>query len=268
VGYARSEYELGEEFANLQSHGSADAASAGLSYPVLRSQRANVNLGATYLHKALADRQEAAGTHGDKTSDALQLTLGFDLRDGLGGGGVTYGALGWTHGRLHLDDVLHATDAASAHTAGNFGKVNLDLARVQALPGALSLFGRWSGQWVGRNLDSSEGFGLGGPDGVRAYPTGEGFGDRGWVGQLELRYTLGAYAPYVFYDTGAVTRNARPWAAGDNERRIAGSGVGLRVRQGGWHVEAALAWRTEGGPAESDTRQRNAMGWLSVACSF
>jgi hemolysin activation/secretion protein len=40
---------LAKEFASLDAHGTAKVASAGLSYPILRSQRAN--LVATYQSK-------------------------------------------------------------------------------------------------------------------------------------------------------------------------------------------------------------------------
>lgn len=269
LGYARSHYELGQDFTSLQAHGTADVASLGLSYPLLRSQRANVNLSGSYQHKALTDQQDAARTRSDKSSHTWPLVIGFDLRDGWGGGGITYGALSWTSGQLDLDDAQRAADALTARKQGHFGKGNLDLARIQALPGRLSLFGRGSAQWTEQNLDSSEGFGLGGPGGVRAYPTGEGFGDRGWVMQIELRHqTTSSLAPYAFYDAGGVTRNARPWTADAQQRRIAGAGAGVRFQQAGWHAEASVAWRSEGGPVESDTRQRQPTAWVAVAYRF
>jgi hypothetical protein len=46
------------------------------------------------------------------------------------------------------------------------------------------------GQWADTNLTSSEKFSLGGNDAVRAYPTGEAPGDRGWLATAELRYAF------------------------------------------------------------------------------
>ncbi len=126
-----------------------------------------------------------------------------------------------------------------------------------------------STQWATHNLDSSEEFGLGGPGGVRAYPVGEGYGDRGWVGQVELRYTLAAWAPYAFYDAGKVTTNARPWMPGLNERQVAGAGVGVRFQQAAaWRADASIAWRSQGGAAQSDTVQHNPTGWLTLSHQF
>ncbi|MBC7701163.1 ShlB/FhaC/HecB family hemolysin secretion/activation protein [Aquabacterium sp.] len=268
VGYAHTTYELGQEFAALRAHGTADVGSIGLSYPWLRSQRANLTVSGTYQHKTLTDQQDAASTRSDKSSQTLPLALDFDLRDDIGGGGITYGALSWTPGQLRLDGPQRATDASTARQQGRFDKTNLALARLQALPKQLSLFARVSTQWTTHNLDSSEGFGLGGPGGVRAYPVGEGYGDRGWVGQLELRYTAGAWGPYVFHDAGSVTKNARPWAPGNNARHIAGHGVGLRFQQDQWRIDASVAWRSRGGNAESDTAQHNPTGWLTASYRF
>lgn len=267
-GHAHTTYELGQEFSALRAHGTADVSSLGLSYPWLRSQRANLTLSATYQYKTLADQQEATSTRSDKSSQSLPMALDFDWRDGLVGGGITQGSLSWTPGRLRLAGPLRIADASTARQHGRFDKANLDLARFQALPKRLSLFARVSAQWTRGNLDSSEGFGLGGPSGVRAYPVGEGYGNRGWMGQLELRYTAGAWGPYVFHDAGSVTQNARPWTVGNNERHISGHGVGLRFQQGAWRVDASAAWRAQGGNAQSDTSQRNPTAWLTVSHRF
>ena len=75
----------------------------------------------------------------------IPLTLAFDRRDGLGGGGVTYGSLGYTTGELDLDAKLRTADGTTAQTQGSFNKWNLDLARIQATPiNGLTLFGRVS----------------------------------------------------------------------------------------------------------------------------
>ena len=268
ASYSHVYYEIGKEFESLGANGTADVSSVGLSYPIIRSQRANLLLSGDWQHKELNDKQGVTGTDSNKSSDSLPLKLSFDLRDALGGGGITYGSLAWTRGDLKLDGALSAVDSLSANTQGVFNKLNLDIARVQALPGALGLYGRFSGQWSDKNLDSSERFGLGGPYGVRAYPVGEGYGDRGWLAQVELRYALGAVAPFVFHDAGRVRVNANPWAASENQRSIAGSGLGVRYLEGSLSLDAALAWRTAGGAPQSDTQDRRPQGWLSVAYKF
>ena len=266
VGYAHTYYELGKDFSSLQGTGTANVASAGLSYPLLRSQRSNLSLSVQALHKSLHDNQGAAGTFSDKSSNSLPVSLSFDHRDAWSG--LTYGSLTGTVGHLSLDPTLAATDASTARTRGGFTKLNLDLARLQTLSGALSAFGRLSTQWADKNLDSSEGFGLGGASGVRAYPEGEAFGDAGWLAQLELRYASGDFTPYAFYDAGQVKINAKPWASGSNKRSIGGPGVGVRYSHAGWSVNAAAAWRTQGGKPESDRRDFHSALWVSVGYHY
>jgi hemolysin activation/secretion protein len=275
TSYAHTYYELGGSFASAGQTGTADVTSIGLTYPLLRSQQANVNLSASWQDKQLNDKNALAQTSADKNSITLPITVSFDARDTWGGGGVTYGSFVWTSGKLNLDSTLAASDL-QAQTTGRFDKFNLDIARVQALTwggGNFTLFGKLSAQHAGKNLDSSEDFGLGGATGVRAYPSGEAFGDAGWLTQLELRYSAGVYAPYLFYDAGSVTTNTNPWAvtATPNERKLAGLGAGVRYQRASWSLEAALAWRTEGGLPQSDTQDLREQGpqvWLSLGWRF
>ena len=274
VGYAHTYYELSKDFANLQSTGTAKVSTLGLSYPIIRSQKANLTLAATYRHKRLNDKQQLAGTDDTKTSDSLPISLSFDQRDGLWGGGITYGSLTYTTGRLKLGSVLENTDRTSGqNTRGSFDKWNLDIARVQATPVSnLNLFGRVSAQKAGKNMDSSEGFSLGGANGVRAYPSGEGNGDEGWLLQLEVRYTMGQYSPYIFHDSGRVTLNANNGSltapASPNYRSIGGEGFGLRYNQGNWNLDANLSWHSHGGKPLSDTADRSPRVWITAGYKF
>jgi len=268
AGLARTSYELGKEFASLGATGTADVASAGLSYPLWRSQRASAVLSATYVEKRLRDQRSVAGASDDKRSRTTPVAVSFDVRDGWMGGGVTWGAFAVTQGTLDVGASLDAIDAATARTAGHFHKANLDLARLQSLPLGFTFFGRFSKQIAGDNLDASERFGLGGISGVRAYPVGEGFGDEGWFAQAEVRAAFGPYQPYVFHDAGAVRINKQQWTPGNNRRAVQGAGVGLRYTRGAWQSDVAAAWRTAGGEAQSDTKNERPMLWFSVGYRF
>ena len=54
----------------------------------------------------------------------------------------------------------------------------------------VSLYAAINGQFASKNLDISEKMGLGGANGVRAYPEGEAYGDQGYVLNLEARCLL------------------------------------------------------------------------------
>jgi hemolysin activation/secretion protein len=258
TGFSRTTYSLGKEYAALDATGLANVWSTGLSYPLVRSQSTNLSLAAGVQHKDLQDDFAAVLTHEAKSTLSLPLVLRYDHRDGLFGGAVSYGTLGYTVGRLSLDDALAATDASTARKAGTYGKANFDLARIQSFTSDLSAYARFSAQWSSGNLDSSERLGVGGFEGVRAYPVGEASADAGWVAQLELRYVIGDYAPYLLYDAGYARINQHPWDAGsDQSRNLSGAGLGVRYVHDLWSGNLTISWRLDGGAPTQDTGETN-----------
>jgi len=268
VGYSHTSYELAKEFANLQADGTAVVASAGLSYPLVRSQKTNLTLSGTYQAKDFQDNKGSTSTRESKSSQSVPIALQFDNRDSAGGGGITYGSLGWTPGKLKLDAALTAAD--TNNTRGSFNKFNLDLVRLQSLPAGFSLMGHINLQSASKNLDSSEKMSLGGAGGVRAYPTSEAIGDEGVLAQLELRYSAGSYAPYVFVDGGSIKTNAKPApGATNNKRSLSGGGVGVRYQRNAWSGDATLAWRNTGGAPQADTsRDPKPRVWVNLGYRF
>ncbi|WP_442777351.1 ShlB/FhaC/HecB family hemolysin secretion/activation protein [Sphaerotilus montanus] len=254
AGVSRTSYRLAGDFEALGSSGYADTTSLKLSHPLLRSQVSNLLVSATLQQKNLHDRYESVGLERDKSSHQIVLATQFDHRDRILDGGVTYGLASLTFGHLSLDAATALSDATTARTAGDFGKINLDVARMQGLVGPFSAYARVSAQWAMGNLDSSEKYGLGGFTGVRAYPMGEATGDAGWLGQFELRWSSGATTGFVFADAGQMVVNRQAWDDASSTRRaLAGAGVGMRWVNKGWSLESTLARRVKGGAAQSET---------------
>jgi len=266
AAYSHTYYALGSDFAALHASGTANVTSLGFSYPVLRSRDGNLSVSGNLQHKGLLDRQGGVGT--DKSSNSIPLALTFDRRDLLGGSGVSYGSFTWTSGNAKFDPTQRATDATTARAEGVFHKAVFDLAHVQALPQSFAAYGRMAGQWASRNLESSERFGLGGANGVRAYPIDEGYGDEGLLAQAELRYSIGDFRPCVFYDEGWAKDHAHPWDQSANRRAIAGGGLGLHYQHEQWTAEAMLAWRTIGGAPQSDTIDHRPRIWVTAGRRF
>ncbi len=176
-------------------------------------------------------------------------------------GKVTFGSLSWTTGRLKRE----ATND-NLNTRGSFSKLNVDVARLQALPNGFTAYGRVSSQNASKNLDSSEDMVIAGANGVRAYPVGELSGDEGWLTQLELRYSLGEYAPYAFYDHARIRVNADGTGP---SRTLAGYGLGMRYQRGSWSADVALAWRSQGGrPVDANERDAKPRVWVSMDYRF
>lgn len=260
AGLSYTDYQLGKEFSALGVTGRAEVRELGLSYPFVRSQQANLSVIVASQYKSLRDSQSSTDTN-RKSSYSLPVTVQFDVRDSLGAGAVTYGAVTGTLGKLYLDDQLASFDPGE--TEGSFQTLSYDLVRLQGLTPQLSLMARVSGQYALSNLDSSEGMSLGGVNSVRAYPQGEASGDRGWIGQLELRYRYQDYTPYVFADYGRVQVNADDYDAAPNGRSLSGSGLGSRYDRGPWHANIAVAWRTKGGRSVSSGKNETPLFWVT-----
>jgi hemolysin activation/secretion protein len=269
IGFAKTTYQLGKDYTYLGASGFANVYTSKISYPVVRTQQHNLTLAVGYTEKQLQDRYVNSGTQNNKKSHAFPFSAYFDARDAFMGGGLTYGNIAYTHGHLSLDDSLSASDATSAQTQGGFNKLNFEVARMQTLPADFSFFARYSAQLASKNLDSSERFNLGGIYGVRAYPIGEGMGDRGWVTQMELRYKFDQVMGFLLLDNGTSTSNVRPWGGQlSANTHLAGKGFGARVQQEkGWNWEASLSWRNTGLPA-SDTINRNPRLWAYATYKF
>jgi hemolysin activation/secretion protein len=266
AGVMHTQYQLGSDFKASNTTGTADIYSTGVSYPLLRSAKANLKLVLNYQHKEL--HEDVNGNVTNKRSDVVPLSVEFDVRDSFGGGGVTYGSAGFTYGNLNLPSDQIAADIH--HTDGSFTKANADVMRLQSLPQNFTLFARAGGQWAGNNLDPSEKLSLGGASGVRAYPNGEALGDTGWLAQLELRKTIGSYAPYVFMDAGGIRANHSPAVAQKNAREVGGGGFGLRYQRAQWELNSSVAWRAWGGAPEADTHVRGGRPcvWVGVNYRF
>lgn len=259
VSYAVTDYTLGKGFEGYT--GTAEVYRLGARYPLIRRQQSNLSLSLHYQYKDLNDKIDFAAYRKATESHALPVALQFDRRDGLGFGGVTYGNLVLTPG------VLDQSLKAGPDDDYSFTSLRLNLARMQALGHGLELFGRLDAQWANRDdLDGSESFSLGGPNGVRAFPNGEGSDSRGWLAQVELRYRAGAgWTPYLFYDQGYTPDGGVD--EGD-DRSLSGAGLGVRYRRAGFSFNLSSAWELSGGDALSDDRQRSPRVWATAIYRF
>lgn len=128
---------------------------------------------------------------------------------------------------------------------------------------------RYANQQASKNLDSSEKFSVGGIYGVRAYPSGQGVGDRGWLSQVELRQKIGDVTGFVFYDQGAVAVNVNAWSGATALReKVVGSGLGIRKElPKGWNGELLVAARNSS-TLPSDNSSRGPRALASVTYRY
>lgn len=267
------DYRLGADQYPSVAYGTATYERLRFAYPLIRSQVQNVYLTLGFEHKKLSDNRDAEGFEAGiftqtRTVKSIPLQVRFDRRDTFGGGGITYGALGVTNGRISLDSNAKQLDINSG-TEGSYQRYNFDIARVQRLPDLFSLYVRYGIQGSGsRNLDPSEFMSLGGPDGVRAYPTLEGAARRSQVFQSELRYLVQPqWTGYVFYDYGR-SSNPESLTFLASTRTLSGYGVGLRQQSKEWDFDASVSWRDKGGIVSSEDKDRDPRYFVRLGYKF
>ena len=252
AAYSDTRYSLGKEFLSLDAHGTAASNSVFAVYPFIRSQSVNVNGAFTWEQKNLADYVDTTSSVSEKHIRVANLDMSGNLVDALGGN--TGFDLSVALGRLDIESpVALAIDEVTARTNGAYTRLSYAANRLQSLTVSNQLFLSISGQRASKNLDSSEQFSLGGANGVRAYPQGEGIGDQGYLVNLELRHNIGdTLQETLFYDTGSITVNRDPYGPPAlNSRTLSGAGVGANASLAGTQFKVALAWRTEGGQPTS-----------------
>jgi hemolysin activation/secretion protein len=269
IGY--TEYKVGRELEAANRGGTANVYNIGLSYPFVRSNKANLTGSVTLNYKDLNDYYKDFNTSSrvflGKSVVSVPFSAQFDVRDDLFGPAITFGSAIITAGDVRLDATAKASDESSVKTNGRFIKSNLDVIRQQ-LVGAYTLSTRLSAQYSPKNLDSSEDFLLGGPSGVRAYPNGEASGDRGVIYQLELRRQVDLFTPYVFYDGGRIETNSRAYSLGHIPKQRQGGGVGVRYTDGKLSLDGIAARRVSGGSPESDPYANAVQYWLTMNYHF
>jgi hemolysin activation/secretion protein len=281
---SRLDYELiSDAYKSLSASGHSITTGLELSYPLLRSRA--VNLSATLS----ADQKKFFNVSGGATSSdysnvPISLGLSGSSFDAWGGGGANALSVVLTEGKLNLSgSPTEASDASTTRTAGTYAKLRYALSRQQQLSEGLSLYGSLSGQWAGKNLDSSEKFYLGGSSGVRAYPSSEGGGTLGHMLNVELRWQLPQGLSLAgFYDHGSVTQNVNNDFAGApaiNRFALKGAGMSLGWRQGsGLLLQAIYARRIGRNPnaittdvnrgADQDGTLHRDRFWLTASMAF
>lgn len=266
--YSDTRYYLAKEFAILQAHGTANNTSLYATYPFIRSQLTNLYGTLTWERKALVDQIDALFF---TTSSQVQLfNLGV-LGKHQDATGTTVLSTSLVSGKLNLDAALLAIDAATARRNGAFTYLSYNLNRLQQLSEKNTFSLAFSGQQANTNLGSSENFYLGGANGVRAYPLGEGMGDQGWLANLEIRRALlEGVQGVAFYDMGGVQIYRNPFNTAANNRNLAGMGFGLNAQSGALQFKTSVAWRTQGGQplSEPTTASRNPRIWLQMSGQF
>ena len=282
--YSYNDYSLCCDFAALDQNGWARSGNLYANYPIVRSLSKNVSAALVY-----ADRRIVGNTLGALTSDhrITSWTPGVfgDWQDKIGKlTARTSWSVQVTGGRLDLSTSPdRAADATTAATNGRFQKTLFNFARLQKLNEHWTLLASARGQWAGKNLDSSEKLILGGANGVRAYPTGEGVGDSGLILSGEFqREIIPQWIGSLFIDHGYIKLHHNPWAnwqSGNpnvrNKYGLTGVGVGVTWLPNPRFTFRAMVAGPVGPNAGRDVNDKNGentkdglRAWASLSWSF
>jgi hemolysin activation/secretion protein len=287
VSYATFHYRLGlnaEDATGTVSslvaqgiHGAGAVTTLYAFHPFVRTRSSNLIAQFAYETKSLSDRNETVGSINDTRITSTKLGLVGDYRDALLGGGLNSFSYTITEGETVLSTAAFASDQAAAgfKTAGKFAKQSVEFRRLQKMTDNTNLLLTFSGQMASKNLPSAEKFSLGGPTGVRAYPTGEALGDTGWLLQAEGRYIVpgwkllgGDVTVSAFWDQGWVRINENQPAVNAgvaNNRRLSGYGIGGSIgKDGDFVLRASAAWRNEDELPQADTAPRTPRVWVQA----
>jgi hemolysin activation/secretion protein len=217
----------------LDIRGRANVYSLGVAHPLDRSFDHSSNLGFALSYKDVSnDFFGGAVPFSHDRYTSARFTYQEDWRQVSG---RTLLQAAWTQGLggTPASDPLVSRQGAS----GGFGKLNLEVARVQSLLPGLSGILRGSAQWATQPLYVAEQFALGGPDTVRGFSQAELLGDNGYLVSGELRWSPIEDEPdrfqlAFFVDHGGVSlKRSGP---GDLLRgsKLTGAGFGFRLGLG------------------------------------
>ncbi len=290
AGFSLSEmrYQVDRDLLNVDQNGGSQVFDASVSYPILRSRTANLWAGADYNWKNLWDNTNGIQTD-NKFVNVVNVHLYGDRLDTILGGGYSTVSAGLAGGSLDLsaDSSNLIADQKTAGTNGAYGKFLYGANRLQKVYESLNLFVGVKGQVAMNNLDSSEQFILGGPDGVRAYPVGEAPGDSGGILTGELRYDfpeiqrVGIPQLVGFYDLGWTDLHQTPWTNSGtpidnrNSYTLSGGGIGLNlIKPNLYAIRIAWAAKVGTNPGRSvagldaDGKSDDNRYWIQAMCMF
>jgi len=264
-----TDYRLGGPFAGLDQHGQARQLGADLSYPLVLAPGRQLGLRVDLTDTRLS--QETLST-GAVTRQHLRIAS-FSLSGAVSGakGGVTSGRVALNLGTLSLAPAAaRAADAAGPNAAGSFALLRFRLAQDQPLGGGYALRAALSGQLANRNLDSSQKFYIGGPDGVMSTDVGDAGGDEGVLLRLRLSHGIRSSLPgrltaMGLAQWGTVRVNHSPYAGASGPNRLSAGALGLGIDyvQDRWSFNATAA-----APFGGQGLTTGARLWLSAGIRF
>ena len=257
LGISRMNYKVSGALAPIGAEGNSLTLSLFGQTPLYHLTDRSLLVRYGYNYRDLNDDITAFDLEGKKHSHSIYAGLVGTQRF-TGGTTLSYNAnltMGWLGYDSLYSEILGRLNQTNE---GMYTKLEADATAVQRLGNMTDFLVKVSGQKASRNLDSSEEFYLGGPNGVRAYAQGEGAGDEGILATAELRYhtPVRGLTFSTFYDVGSVRKSRAPLSE-DNAITLRGWGLAAAYNNpGDWFARVDYARRI--GLDESVSAKNNA----------
>ena len=257
LGISRMNYKVGGTLSAIGAEGQSLTFTVFGQTPLYHLTDRSLLVRYGYNYRDLNDDITAFDLEGKKHSHSIYAGLVGTQRF-TGGTTLSYNAnltMGWLGYDSLYSEILGRLNQTDE---GMYVKLEADATAVQRLGNMTDFLVKVSGQKASRNLDSSEEFYLGGPNGVRAYAQGEGTGDEGILATAELRYhtPVRGLTFSTFYDVGSVRKSRAPLSE-DNAITLRGWGLAAAYNNpGDWFARVDYARRI--GLDESVSAKNNA----------
>lgn len=264
--------------------GYAKTVGANITYPILRSPESNANFTAGADRKMYANKNAADGAYtSDYRIENMVLGLSGNQFDSWNGGGVSSGSVTLTKGHIVVGGGRADYDSTIPKT---FTKYSFGLSRNQQIVADQTILAiSASGQWASVDLDSAEKFYLGGPNGIRSYPSSQGGGSQGAMVNIEIQQQLqDKLIATAFFDAGLVQQykdkalyeTNKGSTNANNSYILKGLGVGLKRSDRDIIWSTSIAWKLGSNPlytaqgvgVNNDKRSNSAYLWAQIQWTF
>ena len=210
---SKMEYDLGAPFDSTEPTGYSTEFFLGFNKELMIKPDKSLTSSLSFSRNDYVNDLNT-GSNSNKDIIKSSLNLTYNNQDKYFSGGANTVAFTGTFGSLDLTDNTSNfdTDQLTAKANGDYWKLAINVNRFQRITDTVSAVIKFNGQYTDKNLDGAEQLSLGGPNGVRAFPSNEGAGDQGFVSSLEFNKTFSKNKRLtLFYDYGKIQLHKQAW---------------------------------------------------------
>ncbi len=266
LGISRTDYELGSHLSSWGAVGEANILTFYGTTPLWKTSTGGLGFSYGYTFQKLTDEMRTVDYIVKKHTHSVYL--GVNGFQNTGKTTISYD-LTATVGHLAGDSARIGDIPLEVGAAGNYTKGVLNTSLLQKFDDNFDILLKFQGQMAGTDLDSSERIYLGGANGVRAYPQGEGSGDQGWQATAELSWhtKVPGLTLSTYLDLGHVKYTHSGNLPGGTTLKGWGIGISYR-RPGDFFLRLDYARRIGLAPDATDDAHAKGRVWFMVGKVF